>query len=696
MILPVAHLDFETFSKLPLKGTKSVGTCRYAEDPSTELLCFAYAIGDEEAPTVWEPHHDDPERLFDHVAAGGLVYAWNVEMEIPAWYELCVKRRGWPMIPFAQWRDTAAVALSLALPAALGNCGAALGLEIQKDQRGKHLVNKLCKPRRPSKNDPSTRWTPEKVPKDYEDLYAYCARDVEAERAIHQALPRRDLNRRELSTWRMTTKMNLRGWAIDSGLVDRMIDLLSQHRKYAHAEISELTGGAVTTDNQREKALDWLAGQGVNLPDWTKDTIETALKRDASVVESSGSTRIDGRKARFTGSPGMRERSTSGEPLPDNARRLLELRQELGKSSVKKYDAMKRRLCADGTVKNNVLYHGASTGRDAGRGIQIHNFPIACISKDQAAIETAVHLVREASDPIGAVEIVYEDFPHFASKMLRSALVSRPNHDLLAADFSNVENRIAVWYARCQYGIEIFEKGLDEYKQFATELYSVAYDDVTTDQRYCSKHGVLGCIYGQAWRSLQAQMLRFGLSISDDHAKRVVAMYRELYAELVQMWYDLNDCAIYTVRTDEPTRCGRIKFEIRGDFLCMVLASGRAISFYKPKVEKKRTPWGQKKDTVTHMGVGRTHKWERLKIVPGRYFGMAVQGTARDLMMRGARATAKAEYTLVGRVHDELISEVPEGFGSLSEYCGLMIEKPSWLRGVKIEAEGWRGKRYRK
>ena len=665
---PVAHLDFETFSVLPLRGTKAVGTCRYAEDPSTEILCAAWAIGNEN-PIVWKPGDDPPYRLFEHVADGGLVHAWNVEFEIPVWAQKTV-RLGWPEIPFAQWRDTAAVALTLALPPALDACGAALGLEIQKDQRGKHLVNKLCKPRRPSKHNPATRWTPENAPKDFEDLYVYCARDVEAERAIHQALPLKELPPYELGIWRMTTEMNLRGWAIDSALVDRMIKLLARHRKYAHAEITKLTGGELTSDGQRDKALDWLARQGVDLPDWTKDTIEATL--------------MNGTVGPFR------------EPLPPKARRLLELRQELGKSSVKKYDAMKRRLCSDGTVKNNVLYHGAHTGRDAGRGIQIHNFPIACISKDQEAIEVAARLVREARDPIGAVEIVYEDFPHFASKMLRSALVSRPGHDLVAADFSNVENRIAVWYARCPYGIEIFEKGLDEYKQFATEFYGVAYDDVTTDQRYHSKHAVLGCIYGQGWPSLQAQALRFGQSISDEHSKRIVAMYRDLYAELVVMWYDLNDRAIYTVRTGELTRCGRIRFEIRGDFLRMVLASGRAISYYKPKVEKKRTPWGEKRDTVTHMGVGKTHKWERMKIIPGRYFGSAVQGTARDLMMRGARATAKAGYTLVGRVHDELISEAPEGTGTLEEYTALMVEKPSWLRGIKIEAEGWRGKRYRK
>ena len=346
MNLPIAHLDFETFSKVKPKGPTGVGTSRYAEDPSTEMLCAAYAIGDE-TPTVWLPDDRPPRRLFDHVEAGGLIHAWNVEFEISVWEEICVEWYCWPSIPMDQWRATAAVALVHALPAALGNCGAALGLAIQKDQRGNHLVNKLCKPRRPSKNDPRTRWTPESVPKDFEDLDAYCARDVEAERAIHHALPVQELTPLELSIWRMTVDMNLRGWAVDVESVDLMIKMLAKHKAHALAELKEITDGALQTAGQIEKSIAWLNERGVAIANYQADTVALHIKSLP---------------------PGPR-------------RRVLEIRQELSKASVKKFDAMVRRVCRDGTVKNNILHHGASTGRDAGRGLQLQNFIRAATSK---------------------------------------------------------------------------------------------------------------------------------------------------------------------------------------------------------------------------------------------------------------------------------------------------------------------------
>lgn len=665
MTRPLAHLDFETFSELPLKGPKGVGTSRYAEDPSTDVLCAAYAIGDE-APAVWTPDDPPPRRLFDHVAAGGLVHAWNVEMEIPVWREVCTERYCWPEVPFDQWRDTAAVALVHALPAALDNCGAALGLAIQKDPRGRHLVNKLCKPRRPSKHDPRTRWTPESVPKDFEDLYAYCARDVEAERAVHHALPHPELTPLELAIWRMTVDMNLRGWAVDIESVNLMIEMLAKQKARALAELVKVTGGAVRTENQIDRALEWLRGRGVSLPNYQALTIEEAL------------------------------RGLWGEVPPD-ARRVLEIRQELAKASVKKFDSMVRRVCRDGTVKNNILHHGAATGRDAGRGLQIQNFVRAAISKSQDAIQDAVNVLRYP-DPLGTVELVYGSPTRFASLMTRPMMIARPGHDLLAADFSSIENRVIVWYAECPYGIDIFNRGLDEYVTFATHIYrDVEYDGVSGEQRQRAKPAVLGCCFGQGWEGLQRYAATFGQHLTDDEAKRIVKTYRTLYAEVPQLWYGLAGAAIEAVESGQPTRYKRIKFRVEGDFLYMILAGGRRLAYRKPRVEERETPWGEMRPTVTHMGTNsKTKKWERMKIIPGRFAENAVQATARDLLMRGALAAARAGYRPVGRVHDELVSEVPEGFGDLDDYCRLMAAPPSWLDGIPIEAVGWRGKRYRK
>jgi len=668
--LEPVHLDFETYSEA---NVKKVGSSRHAEHPSTEILCAAWAIGGED-PRVWVPGDRPPGRLFRQVARGALVHAWNVEMEIPVWSDVCAARMGWPPIPFEQWRDTSAVALTLALPAALDNCGAALGLEIQKGHRGKHLVNKLCKPRRPTKNDPSTRWTPGTAPGEFEELYEYCRQDVRAERAIYEALPSRRLPPLELQTWRLTVRMNLRGWAVDAESVELVLDLLQRHQARARKKIRSLTGGAVESDSQRDRALAWLEGLGVRLPDYTADTIERALA-----------------------GTGLRGVLLKEGGLPRRARKFLELRRELGKSSTRKYAAMRARLCRDGRVKNNILYHGAGTGRDAGRGIQIQNFPRASISKTDDGVEVALRALR-SEDPLGAVETLYGMVPHFASRMLRPMLVAGPGKRLLAADLRQVENRIAVWYAGCQYGIEIFERGLDEYKMFARDFYGVAYDDVGEAQRQHSKHAVLGCCFGLGAVGLMAQAERFKAPTTLAVATRMVKHYREVYFEVVAMWYGLERAAKRALKKRGEVESYRaVEFQVRGRFLFMRLASGRELAYLDPKVELKTTPWGKRRWTVTHMGTNsKTRKWERMKIIPGRFFENAVQATARDAMMWGARSTTRAGYDLVGRVHDELVSEAPLGRGSVDEYCRLMVDPPPWLDGVPIEAEGWEGERYKK
>lgn len=658
------HLDFETYSKADLR---KVGTSKYCEDPSTEPLCLAYAIDDLE-PRLWVAGEDPPERLFRWIGRGHLLCAWNAEFEIPFWREVCVRKLGWPDAPLEQWRDTAAVALAHALPANLKDAGSALGLDVTKDPRGERLVRKLSRPRKPTKRDPRTRWTPESAPEDFAALYDYCRQDVRSERAIGRALPAEDLPPEELETWRLTVEMNLRGWSVDARCVDRMLELLDRHRKLRLSELRELTDGELKTDGQREAALAWLGRNGVHLPDYQAKTIEKALERG----------------------------------LPEKPRRFLEIRQELSKASVKKYQAMRERRCRDGTIKNNVLYHGAGTGRDAGRGLQIQNLRRASLAEDEAGVERALRLMF-LEHPLAAIEVVHDSVPEFASKGTRSMLVASEGCVLYGADYSSIENRIAVWYPSCRYGIGIFQRGLDEYRKFATSYYHVDYDRVTGAQRNHSKHAVLGCVFGMAWRTFMKQAERFGSPTTEEVAKRTVAHYRSLYAEVVEAWHELNRSAIRCVRTGKPVTCvlGRIRFRLAGGFLLMRLPSGRELAYSKPKVEMKRTPWGERRPTVTHMGIDSfTKKWTRLKVSPGRWFENAVQALARDVMMHGAKRTTAAGYRLVGRIHDELVSERPIGEGSLEEYVGLM-GNPPWLLasgrgGIPIVAKGWTGKRFRK
>lgn len=684
-----AHVDFETFSAVDIK----LGGCRYAEDPSTEVLCLAWAIGDDD-PELWLPGDHPPRRLFEFVAEGGLVHAWNVEFEIPIWREQSVKKWLWPKIPLWQWRDNAAIALSLSLPANLEDAGAALGLDVVKDPRGKRLIHKLCKPRRPSKNNPATRWTPETAPQDFADLYEYCRQDVSAEREVYRALPRKDLSPTEFRTWLRTVSMNLRGWHVDVESSRFMIELLDEHEAAALAELREITGGALETSGQRDKALAWLRKQGVHLDDWQAATIADALGREREAVILDPTRSLE---------PGeLPKKSTRLDPgpyrMPAKARRLLEIRQELSKSSVKKYQAIVDRACRDGTVKNLLVYHGAGTGRDAGRGIQIQNFPRASISSVEEEVEDALQAVRCG---VKTVKMLYGSVPHFASKLTRSMLTAAPECELFCGDYSSIENRVTVWVAGCDYGIDIFNKGLDQYRMFGRDYYNVGYHDVNEQQRDHSKRAVLLCCFGGGWERLMVQAEQYGVPTTPDVAKKTIDLYRELYAEVVETWYKLNDAAQFAIRRGRRTVVKRkytqVRFRVHRGFLFMQLPSGRELAYYDPKVQMLPTPWGEKRPTITHMGVdSKTYKWKRLKLIPGRIFENVVQATARDIMMEGAHSTIEHGYELVGRVHDELISQCLIGMGNLEEYLKLACPDIPWLQGIPIEADGWKGRRYRK
>jgi DNA polymerase len=665
-----AHIDFETFSELPLKGQKSVGSYKYARHPSTELLCMAWAIEDEE-PELWLPGDPLPARLGRHVQEGGLVWAWNCEFEMPIWEFVCTQRMGWDPIPFNSWRDSAALALSFSLPAALGNAGKAFGVDSVKDQRGEHLINKLCKPRKPSASNPDLRWTPDTAPDDFEDLYEYCLQDVRSERAVQRKLPREDLPPNELKTWRMTVRMNQRGWQVDVDSSRRMIKFMNDRKAAALSELRALTGRRVETVGQTEKIRNFLADRGLELPNLQAETVEEALR-----------LKLDRR-----------------------SRRVLELRQELGGSATNKYASQLRLADDDGIVRNLLMYHGATTGRDAGRGIQIQNYKRESLGSTDREFDLALRAL-DLPKPVETIQLMYGKSPvEFASLMTRPMLRSRPGRVLFSGDFSGIENRVSAWYAGCEYALDIFRQGLDEYKMFGKKYYSCDYDDVTKKQRDHSKRAVLSLVFGSGWPRFQDTCAQYGDPCTDEVAKETVRFYRRsLYPEVVSMWSGLVDAAKAAIRNPGrrvalKRKYATVKFVVLKDFLFMTLASGRSLAYYQPKIQLKMPPWGKTADdkieTITHMAQ-KNSGWYRVNLIPGRIFENLVQATARDVMMEGAHQVIDAGYPLVGRVHDELINERLEGEGDLDEYLELMCPDLDWLQGVPIVAEGWTGFRYRK
>jgi len=666
---PEIHLDFETFSEMKFGRSKlAVGSRRYAAHHSTLVLCLGWAI-DDERPRIWIPSDPPPPRLFDAIATkGATVHAWNAGFEMAVWEEVCVPRMGWPEIPFEAWRDTAAVAMAHALPWKLEETLKALGLP-GKDPAGDRLVSKLCAPRRSSKANSDNRWTPATKPADFHALYEYCMTDVERERSVLDELPYPDLSPEELFAWRETMLLNRRGWPVDLESVERMIDVLEQDRKRLLAELVKITDGELTSAAQVAKSLAWLRDRGAHLDDYRKDTVEAALKTE----------------------------------LPPECRRVLEIRQHLAKSSVKKYEAISWRASEDGTIKDLIAYHGASTGRDAGRGVQIQNFVRKNITSSEdhddinLAVETAVRALK-TERPLDAIEILYGEVTTFAAKMSRPMLVASEGHELFAGDLSQIENRTVLWLADCPFGIDVYNRGLDEYRTFASGFYNVDYGDVTPAQRQHCKGAVLGCVFGMGWKTYIAQAIAFGQEPpTEAKARETVDGYRAQYPEVVDLWRGLNRAAMEAIERRGRSRYQKITFEYDDDFdfLFMILPSGRRLSYYRPRVRLMETPWGAMKETVTAMGMGTNFKWERRKITPGRWTENAVQAIARDVMFFAVRRIIEAGYLQVGRVHDEIISQRLLGEGDLDEYVGFMTNPP-WMRGIPITADGWKGTRYRK
>lgn len=646
---PVVFCDYETYSECDIK----FGGFRYAQDPSTEIICLAYSF-DKKKINFWKPGMPEPTDFINHIKSDGLVRAWNVSFEYAITNYVGARLFNWPKIKPEQVLCTMTDALALALPAALGACGEALSLPIQKDKKGKQLIQKLSKPRRATKNKPYTRITPDIEPELFEEFYEYNIRDVEAEIAIFDYLPRH-IKDQELELFRLTLKINERGIPIDTELCNSILEARLEYEKRLNNEIKEITNGELESTNSRPQSLAWLEKNGLKLSGYTKGDIKGALERP---------------------------------DLHDSVRRFLEIRSELSRTPIKKFDFIKNALCNDDTIKNNIIFHKATTGRYAGAGFQIQNLP-------RDSHKDPEELIRKFKEKEISDLNVYDE----AIKLTRSVITAPEGKKLVVSDFSSIENRKICWVAGDFDTLDKFEKGMDQYKDTAVDIYHVNYDDVTKDQRQLGKIAVLSCGFGGGWKTFQTVCKdSWGINVTDEEAQHIVDSYRSKYWKVKNLWYGLYDAALEAVTTPGVVKVyNRIKLRMMDDFLYMRLPSGRLLAYYKPELKMVTTPWGAEKLALTHMGTNTyTRKWERLTVIPGRLTENAVQAIARDALTDAMLKVEKAGYTVIGCVHDEIISLVDEGFGSIEHFNKLMGERPSWALDCPIECEGYEDRRYRK
>jgi DNA polymerase len=670
MKINTIHIDFESYSEINLK---MFGAMRYAQDTSTELICLAYSIN-RKKPRLWILGDKPPKRLFKAILNGYQVHAWNAFFEMVMWEHICVAQMGWPKIRFDRWRDSQAVAASFALPVDLDNCGSVLDLDIQKDKRGKYLIQKLCKPRgRTSKANPDPRWLPHTAPEDFEDMYQYCIRDVEAEIAIEDALPKPNLSPRELEVWRLTVRKNLRGLPLDYDLICSVISKMNEYQHVLEGRISELTNGVITTGGQTQRMRTWLDEEhGVDMSSMDKAHIEDALLKD----------------------------------IPGPARKLLMLRQSLSKSSTKKFVKLKG-AAIEGRNKiwriyGCLRYHKATTGRWGGALFQPHNLPRAAVSNPEQAVKAFKRLTLES------FMVLYPDVSYTASAMVRPSICAPKGMILFDSDYSSVENCTVMWLADDRNGLKLLRNGMDLYIDMAISLhpkYTYAWikehKGISSTADHLRRHGkltILGAVYSMGWKKFKQTCELMGFPINNEDAQFTINTFRQKYRSIVELWYGLERAAKDALKTPGVvTKYLRIRFLVENGFLYMILPNNKRLAYYNPGIEVRKTPWGQMKPVITHEGyLGTTRKWGRPVLTPGRLTENASQATARELLVDGMFNLEDDGYRIILSIHDEALALVKKGAGSMDEFNTSLCKVSSVFKTIPLKASGFMGKRFRK
>lgn len=631
-------IDFETRSAVDLRKT---GVYKYADDPSTDIWCMAYSAPWLDDVAIWMPGDPMDTRLEDWIVEGGLLTAWNANFERTIWNTIMVSRYNWPRTKIKQWRCTMAQASAMGLPRALGQAAAVLGVQEQKDKTGAALMLRMARPRKVNADGTYTWWnTKDKI----DTLVAYCKQDVRTELSVaEQLLPFTDSERR---LYQLDQRINDRGIKVDIDLIERVSKLANSASAQIDEEIKRLTNGQVKAATNAMDLTAWLRSYGLNVNSVDKQTVARMLNMDR---------------------------------LHPVIKQVLKLRQDGAKSSTAKYDAMVNAANADERMRGLLVYHGAATGRWSGKLVQPQNFPRPSKKNDEIEAIIAKLKADEDVSEHGAGTVI-------ASDLLRSMLIAEEGHRLLFADYAAIEARVLAWVAGQDDLVETFKKGGDVYKDMASAIYNRPVDAITGDQRQVGKMAILGCGYGMGGKRFAEQCKTMGIVVDEDEAKRIVAVYREKNNMIAQYWRDIEEQFVEMVR-----ECGDV------GVVELPLPSGRRLVYHNPRIIQRETPWGAMRDTAQVDTLNSvTRQWTSQIIWGGLLTENVVQATARDIMATAMMQLEVKGYNVVLSVHDEIICEVPDDFGSIQEMIDIMITVPGWAEGCPINAEGQEGKRYRK
>lgn len=644
----VLSVDIETYSEVDIL---SCGSFRYIDDPSFEIILFAYSWNGEPAKVVDLLCDEDiPEDVIDALYAPGVIKTgFNNEFERYALWKHFGK-----YLPPEQWEDTMVLAAQCGLPLSLaGVCDALnMGEDQGKMKEGKALINYFCKPCKPTRaNGGRTRNLPEHDPEKWTVFKQYNARDVDSEYRIRETLLRYLPSELEHKFWCLDAKINEKGIPFDPVLVKSAIEIDEANKAKLIDEAAQLTG--MENPNSVSQIKDWLREQeGIDVPTLNKKAV-------ADVVS---------------------------QLTQDNTKRFMELRKEISKSSVKKYDAMIRSAGPDNHIRGCFRFYGANrTGRFAGRLVQLQNLP----QNHLPDLEAARSLVKTGD--ADTVEMLYDSTSSTLSELIRTALIPEPGHHFIVSDFSAIEARVIAWVSGEQWRLNVFESGGDIYCASASQMFKVPVEKhgQNAHLRQKGKVAELALGYGGGVNALVA----FGadkMGMTDEEMAETVAMWREASPNVVRLWKSLENAAIKAVtrKTSAMSSHGGIRFDYENGILWMNLPSGRRIAYWGAQYSASSRKHGQR--TLTYMGVDqKTKKWSRIETWGGKLVENCIQATARDCLRDKMLALDAAGFDIRMHVHDEIVVTEPRNGKTLEQMNAIMNEPLPWAPGLPLRGDGY-------
>lgn len=650
-------IDLETYSPLNLSKT---GVYPYSAHPDFQILLFGYAIDEQPVQVV---DLASGEKLPDEILAalvdpGVVKWAFNASFEricLSSWlhrYHPELLPQGSFLDP-TQWRCSMVWAAYLGMPMSLDQVARVLDLPVKKDAAGKKLIKQFCTPATPNLiNKGARRNLPSADPEGWKAFIEYNRHDVEVEQAIHTRLAKFPVPEAEWEAYSLDQRINDAGIKLDATFVDAAVTLDEKHRHTTLDRAQELTG--LENPNSPIQLKDWLTQNGCPLDSLTKAEVATALEDARGVVKE-----------------------------------ILQLRGDLAKSSVKKYQAMQNVSGADGRARGLLQFYGAGrTGRFAGRLVQVQNLPRNYLPD----LDEARTLVRTGN--LEALELLYDSVPDTLSQLIRTAFIPASGNRFIVADYSAIEARVIAWLAGEKSTLEAFRDGKDLYCETASRMFKVPVEKhgVNGELRQKGKIAVLACGYGGSVGALKAMgALRMGLA--EDELKPIVDAWRAANPHIVWLWQEVEDAALTAITTRQPIRLRNLTFTLESGILFITLPSGRRLAYVKPGLGQNR--FGG--TSITYWGINTGRKWGHLETYGGKLTENIVQAIARDLLVNGMQNVAESGHQIVMHVHDEIVIDesVDSGF-TVKDACQLMSRLPGWAKGLPLTADGYECAYYRK